>query len=128
AVSDLNSYVNRIDLDPESLVRAEQRMAAIFDTARKYRVEPEALPALHESLRQQLEDTRAAVNPEALQQAERDAAAQYRTLATELGKKRSATAVTLSKAVTQAMQSLSMSGGRFQVELAAGQPGPHGNE
>lgn len=127
-VSDLNSYVNRVDLDPESLVRAEQRMAAIFDTARKFRVEPEALPALHDSLRRQLEDTRAAVNPEALQQAEREAAAQYQALATQLGKKRSATAVMLSKAVTQAMQSLSMSGGRFQVELAAGQSGPHGNE
>jgi len=42
----LRSYRQKLDPDPSALARVEDRLAAIHDVARKYRVRPEALPAL----------------------------------------------------------------------------------
>ena len=42
----LRSYRRKLDLDPKELQRVEQRLAAIHDVARKYRLRPEALPDL----------------------------------------------------------------------------------
>ena len=46
AVSDLNAYLSRVELDPERLAQTEERMRMIFDTARQFKVEPEQLTAL----------------------------------------------------------------------------------
>src|SRR5437868_3782115 len=42
----LRDYLRRLDIDPAELARVEARLASIHDTARKYRVRPEAIPAL----------------------------------------------------------------------------------
>src|SRR5207249_5501063 len=42
----LRAYGDRFDLDPAELGRIEQRIGAILDVARKYRVRPEALAEL----------------------------------------------------------------------------------
>src|SRR5690606_913550 len=46
AVSDLNNYVSRVELDPQRLAEVDTRMSAAFDMARKFKSEPEALPTL----------------------------------------------------------------------------------
>ena len=74
AVSDLNSYLGRLDLDPDRLAQAEQRMAAIFDVARKFHSEPAELPALRLQLAETLQASQQAADLEALQ-ASSDAAA-----------------------------------------------------
>ena len=56
AVSDLNNYVSRVDLDPQRLADVEARLSAVFETARKFRVEPDGLCGLRE-------DAHAAVRP-----------------------------------------------------------------
>ena len=43
AVSDLNGYLSRLDLDPERLAVLEARLSDIFDTARRLKTEPEGL-------------------------------------------------------------------------------------
>ena len=50
AVSDLNNYVSRVDLDPQRLADVEARLSAVFETARKFRVEPDGLCGLREDL------------------------------------------------------------------------------
>ena len=60
AVSDLNNYVSRVDLDPRRLADVEARLSAVFETARKFRTEPEALCALRDSLHAELSALQAA--------------------------------------------------------------------
>jgi DNA repair protein RecN (Recombination protein N) len=128
AVSDLNNYVSRVELDPDRLAQAEARMSAIFETARKFKTDPDALSALRESLHAQLADLQAVGDVEALRKQVEAAQAAYGEAATRLGAARRKTAKDLGKRVTDAMQALAMQGGRFEVALAQGQPSAHGDE
>lgn len=128
AVSDLASYIDRFDLDPQRLEQAEQRMSAIFSAARKFRVEPNELETLHQHLQKKLKETELATNLSALQEQEQQSQEHYMTLAKRLGEARRIAAQKLSTAVTQAMQTLAMTGGSFQVALNATEPGPYGIE
>src|SRR5690606_20268849 len=128
AVSDLNSYVDRLELDPESLERAEQRVGALFSAARKFHVEPEDLPALREQLAAQLSASEAATDLEALRTRVSHTAAAYHAVADRLGQARRTVAKRLTRDVTAAMQELAMQGGAFQVELSPCRPGAHGKE
>ncbi|NYT66240.1 DNA repair protein RecN [Alcaligenaceae bacterium] len=128
AVSDLNSYLNRLELDPLALEQAEQRLSAIFDMARQFKTEPADLFALHASLRQQLDANQAAANLDVLAAQVQQAQANYLSVATELTKAREKTSKRLSDQVTVAMQTLAMQGGRFDIALTACDPSSHGTE
>lgn len=128
AVSDLSGYLDRVDLDPGRLAQAEQRMAAIFNAARKFKVEPPELADLHHGLREKLNAAEQAGNLETLQQAANAAEQHYMEQARQLSTLRTKTAERLNQAVTQAMQTLAMEGGRFQVSLTPCEPGPFGLE
>lgn len=128
AVSDLNNYVSRVELDPGRLAQAEERLSAVFETARKFKVEPEALPQLRDSLHQQLADMQAAADVDTLRASVAAAQAEYDKAAAKLSTTRRKTAKDLGKLVTQAMQALAMQGGRFDVALTEGPPSAHGNE
>lgn len=128
AVSDLNSYLDKLELDPAGLAHAEQRLSAIFDMARKFKVEPAELPALHLSWKQQLADSQSAGDIQALEEQARAAAGQYQAAAAQLSQARIATSQKLTKQVTAAMQTLAMKGGVFDIRLTPGEPSAHGNE
>ena len=128
AVSDLNSYLDRLELDPQSLAQAEQRMSSLFEAARQFKVEPEALPQVQEALRAQLAETDVAGNLEALAEHARQAEAAYHQAAQQLSAARKKAAKKLSAQVTEAMQTLAMQGGQFNVALQPATPSAHGNE
>ncbi|HLU00387.1 MAG TPA: DNA repair protein RecN [Burkholderiaceae bacterium] len=128
AVSDLNSYLDRLELDPDALARAERRVNELFEAARKYHVEPEELPALQETLAGQLAETEQATDLGALETRLATAKDTYHAVATRLGKARSKAAKRLAADVTAAMQELAMEGGAFEIVLEPSAPGPHGME
>ncbi|HUH40381.1 MAG TPA: DNA repair protein RecN [Castellaniella sp.] len=128
AASGLNAYLQRVDPDPDALNQAEQRMSRLFEAARRFQVEPETLPQLHERLRAQAAAGEAALDLNALNNACRKAEADYQQQALALGQARAATAARLGTEVTEAMQTLAMAGGSFQIALAPAKPGPHGLE
>ncbi|WP_353154244.1 DNA repair protein RecN [Pollutimonas bauzanensis] len=128
AVSDLNSYLDKLELDPAGLERAEQRLSAVFDMARKFKVEPPELPALHQSWSKQLADSQNAGNIEALAKVAQETAGQYQAVAAQLSQARQTTSRKLTEQVTDAMQTLAMKGGVFDVRLTPGEPSAHGNE
>lgn len=128
AVSDLNNYVSRVDLDPRRLAHVEARLSAVFETARKFRTEPEALCALRDSLHAELSALQAAADIDALRAQAQAAQAQYDAAAAKLTTARRKVAKDLGKQVTQAMQTLAMQGGKFEPTLAAAAPSAHGNE
>lgn len=128
AVSDLNSYLDKIELDPDRLAQAERRMGAIFDAARKFKIEPSEITSLQASLHEQLRASHAAADLNALAEQAAQAAQQYQELAKGLSKARQTAAKALARQVTEAMQTLAMKGGRFDIALLAGEPSAHGDE
>ncbi|MES2740676.1 MAG: DNA repair protein RecN [Pseudomonadota bacterium] len=128
AVYALNTYLDRVELDPERLRQVDARMEVIHSTARKFRVSPEELPAEQARLTDKLQQLADASDIEGLRQQEEKIKAEYLTLAAGLSLARQAAARHLGGAVTAAMQELSMSGGSFQVALHACEPSASGLE
>jgi DNA repair protein RecN (Recombination protein N) len=129
AARSLRDYRRRLDLDPGELARVEERIASIHDAARKYRVKAEALPALLAETEGRLAALDASSNADALARAASQAEAHYRAMAETLSSKRRLAAMELSHRVTQTMQALAMTGGRFEAELLpAAQPASYGLE
>ncbi|HEX7387699.1 MAG TPA: DNA repair protein RecN [Castellaniella sp.] len=125
-VSGLNAYADRLELDPDALAEANTRMSRMFDAARRFHTEPEALTALHEQTRSLLQEAEAGQNLDALTQACARAEEHYLACAKSLSSARAVTAQRLSEQVTAAMQTLSMEGGSFRVDLTASKPTAHG--
>ena len=128
ALSDLNANLSRVEIDPERLAMVEDRMRVVFDTARKFKAEPDALFALHESLRAEREALQATADIDALRAQATRLQAAYRQAADTLSQVRALAATDLGTLVTQAMQALAMQGGKFQVALEPAQASAHGQE
>ncbi|MGB9991525.1 DNA repair protein RecN [Pseudoduganella rhizocola] len=124
----LNTYLDKVELDPERLRQVDARMEALHSTARKFRVDPEELPAEHAKLAEKLSQLADATDMEGLRKQEEKLKADYMKVAGKLSKVRAAAAKSLGEAVTQAMQDLSMTGGRFEIALNPAEPGAKGLE
>ncbi len=128
AVYALNDYLGRLELDPRRLQDVEARLGELHATARKFHVEPNALPDELASLSAQLRQLADASDLDALKAQEDKLKADYLALAQKLSKARAKAAKSLSDAVTVAMQELSMAGGRFVVALNPCEPASYGVE
>jgi DNA repair protein RecN (Recombination protein N) len=128
AVYALNDYLGRVELDPGRLREVEGRLEAIHSTARKFRVQPEDLPQEHETLSAQLRQLAQASDMAGLKAEEAKAEASYRAAAEKLTGARAGVAAELGRAVTLAMQDLSMAGGRFEIALRPCEPAAFGLE
>ncbi len=132
AAARLHQYLDGLDLDPQRLAQVESRMASVHELARKHRVSPEALPALAQQLRTELDDIENYdTNLGKLADDVQAARVSYMKLARELSRKRQEAAGKLGKSVTQHMQELGMPGGKFEVALAPlpeGELSAHGLE
>ena len=128
AVYALNDYLGRVELDPARLVEVERRLEAIHSTARKFRVMPDDLPQEFITLSEQLRQLADASDLDALRVQEEKLKAAYVSLAQKLSKARTKGAAALSEAVSNAMQDLSMAGGRFSIALQPAEPAAYGLE
>ena len=126
ARSDLNHYVDALELDPQRLAELDQRMQALFNAARKYRCEPEDLPDVFEQITAKLQSMTADQDLDALRAQEEASHKGYEAAALSLRQARIKGAKTLAKTVTQKMQSLGMPGGQFVVEIESAAPSAHG--
>jgi DNA repair protein RecN (Recombination protein N) len=128
----LARYLDSIDADPQRQEAIERRLAAIEELARKHRIKPEELPALHERLRTDLANLdNAATDLVTLRSQVSAALAGYQELARQLSAHRATASRALSKEVTARMQELGMPGGRFVIELTpleSVEPSPHGTD
>ena len=128
ALHALRRYRDRLDLDPQRLNEIERRIAAVTDMARKYRVSVDALPELREQWKARLETLEASADPERLAADEARARKDYDAAAERLSAARRPAAEVLSREITEAMQTLAMAGGRFEVALEPCDPGASGVE
>jgi DNA repair protein RecN (Recombination protein N) len=128
AVYALNDYIDKVELDPARLAEVDARMDAIHSTARKFRVTPEELPEEHANLKTRLRQLADASDVDGLRRQEEKAKASYMEVAARLSATRQEAARRLGEQVSEAMQELSMSGGRFVVSLNPCEPAVYGLE
>ncbi len=116
----LARYVGSLDADPGRQAWVEDRLADLKAAARKHRTEPEALPDVLEQLARELDELGNAAERgrelEAMLDAARDA---YVEAAKKLSAKRQKAAARFGADVSDAMQGLGMTGGRFEIRVAA---------
>lgn len=115
--SHMHSVAARAEINPAELAAQEERMAELMSAARRHRIEPEELPARLVQLQQDLADSEAAADIEALREQVRLAEAAYLQPAHELSTQRQQAATKLAEETTEHMQQLSMRGARFHIEL-----------
>lgn len=128
ARSDLNHYVDALELDPHRLSELDQRMQALFSAARKYRCEPEELHVVCEQIQTKLRSMTADQDLDALRAQALAAQEQYELAANALREARTKGAKGLAKTVTQKMQSLGMPGGQFVIEIEPSAPSAQGSD
>ena len=130
ATDTLRRYADTIEMDPARRDWVEERINAIQSIARKHRVEPDALPEVHDKIRETLDELQ---NSEArgaeLSEETKRAANAYQKRAGTLSRARRKAAVSFSAAVTKTMSGLGMPGGTFEatvVECGKGNEKSHG--
>jgi DNA repair protein RecN (Recombination protein N) len=130
AARELERYGESLDLDTQRQHEVERRLAAIEELARKNRVTPlELLPRVAQVTAELEGLERAEVDLAVLRKELATALDRYRGQARTLSEKRAVAAAALAKDITARMQTLGMSGGRLEVEVAqsrTSEPAQHG--
>ncbi len=130
AADEIRRYATSLEADPARHEEVESRLAAIRDVARKHRVDAAELPAQLERLQAEFTELEEAdVRLETLERETLAARERYDALAVELTAARRRAGEDFAEQVTAAMQTLSMSGGRFVVAIdtpADAEPREHG--
>ena len=117
AAHTLSAYLGRAEPDPQRLAELDTRLAAWLSLARRYRRQPDELPALLASWQAELQALDAASDLDALERGCAAAETAWRREAKAVSALRRKAAPKLASAVTAAMQQLGMDGGRFDVAL-----------
>lgn len=129
AAHTLHAWLRRVDPDPQRLASLDQRLHSWVSLARRFKRSPSELYATLAQWRADIARLEAASDLETLTRTEQHAQAAYSHLAGEISTIRKRAAARLSKAVTQSMQGLGMTGGRFETNLRdADTPGPAGKD
>jgi DNA repair protein RecN (Recombination protein N) len=124
----LRHYQQRLDIDPGRLREQEQRLSAIMEASRKYRVPPEQLPDVLQRIVARLEELGGDADLAELAVQENKARENYLAEAKKLSAARGTAAEKLSQEITAAMQTLAMQG-RFDAALIPlGEGNAHGLE
>ncbi len=124
----LNRYLQRAELDPESLAKLDSRIQTIHNTARKNRVKPEELADLLVKSQARMAELELFANDGALAKQVVQALDAYMKLAQELSNGRRVAAAKLGTQISTEMQRLSLSGGKFEVALTEQAPTINGLE
>ncbi|MDR7272561.1 DNA repair protein RecN (Recombination protein N) [Pelomonas saccharophila] len=115
----LSAYLHKTDLDPARLAELDERVSAWMTLSRRYRRQPQDLPALLAQWRAELAQLDAASDPAQLEAALAAARQAFDKEAQAVSRARRKAAPQLAAAVTAAMQQLGMAGGRFDIALTA---------
>ena len=125
-------FAAAVELDPEGLRTAEERLSALHDLARKHRVQPDALHELLATLQAELESLAGGTEQLAsLEEALGDTALAWRTHAKALSERRREAAVLLAQRVMETLTDLAMTKCVFEIALIPfkdSSPDPRGAE
>ena len=127
AAHTLTHYLSHRDPDPQRLAELDGRIGTWVQLARRYRRSPVELPVLLAGWQAEMQRLDAAADLEGLEREAANAERVWRFEAQRVSRLRKQAAPKLGAAVTQVMQQLGMSGGRFEVAvLDSEEPQSHG--
>ena len=130
AARELERYGESLELDSARQDEVQRRLAAVEELARKHHAAPAELPAQAARLATELQTLERADTDLADLRRELASALQaYRAQAQQVSGKRMATARVLARDISSRMQTLGMSGGRFEVDVTQdgnAEPAQHG--
>lgn len=116
----LRNYSDRISSDPQELKMLEDRITTIENIARKHKVKPQQLAAIHASIANELNNIEDGHDdPEKIKNSIQEAEQTYRSIAKKISSLRKKAANKLNESITESMQSLGMQGGRFHINVEA---------
>ncbi len=125
----LHGYARHAELEPQDLEKLDERLSLWVSLARRYKRPPAELAGLLASWQADLKQLDQAADLVQLEKNEAQAKAAFLAEAKRISAARLKAAPQLAKAITAAMQSLGMSGGRFEVSLGPlDQPAEYGLE
>ena len=127
-IRSLNRYLQKVDLDPERLKDIEARIQAIHNFGRKHRIKPEEFEATLISWQARMDELESFQSDEGIDAKEKAALEAFNQKAGLLTQARKKASQTLGQNITDAMQKLSFSHGRFEVKLTPQEPSLHGLE
>ncbi len=122
AARDISHHLDKFDFDEERLSEIDSRLSQYWQISRKFHRAPEELYVYREEVKKRLTELEQSADLEGLKAAEQAAKKEFLEKASVLSQARRKAAAELSKAVTDEMQTLSMAGGRLQIELPACDP------
>lgn len=132
AAGELQHVIDGTELDPERLSEVEARLDAIYQTARKHRIQPDELTTLQASLEEQLEGLDASDEKiDHLRSEQSQALKAYQSASTELTKKRAKAAKLMKQGVEEQLQALAMKHCEIEFAmhpLSSDEPHSHGQE
>lgn len=131
AQHEIDRHIDSFNLDPARLAVVEDRLSAIYDLARKHRIQPEELPAFIEKLSAELEQLQGGDGKlDQLAQQVAQAEKAYRQLAEQLSAKRTKAGTSLAKQVNEQLKLLAMTNANLSISLIplTDKPGPNGLE
>ncbi len=117
AAHTLSGFLGGTDVDPARLAELDERLSAWMSLARRYRRPPSELAALLSQWKEEFHALEVASDLDGQRQRLSQARATYDTEAARVSALRHSAAPQLAAAITQAMQQLGMTGGRFEVAL-----------
>ena len=130
AAHELNQMGDHFENNEQRLREVEDRLNKIFDMARKHKIKPIELTALHQHLSQQVKELASIDSALALAiQQQTELEKTYYEKANKLTTSRRHALKRLSSDVSKLMPELGMKGGEFTIELTAQEekkPSPHG--
>lgn len=124
----LRSAISHVEMDEQLLQQQEARMQELMGMARKYRLNPEDLPAKLAEVEAGLARLDADADLDALTARAEIAAAQYQTAAAALSARRRQAAAELAAQATGHMQHLAMQGAHFHIDVSDAAPSAHGSD
>lgn len=123
AASLSKNYLDSLEHNPQRLSEIDQRLNVIHDQARKHQIEPNQLFDTYTQLKEEFEQLTNTDESLATLTAQKDKFKQtYLKLAKKISSKRLSAAKSLSKKITDAMQTLNMTGGVFEITVAQSEP------
>lgn len=118
ATSELQHYLDKVELSPERLQQLDSRLGAIHDLARKHQVKPEELTNLHSQLQKEFDSLEQSDQDiSKLEQQYQQLTAEFSKHANKLTKSRVKFAKQLEKKITTLMVELGMEHGKFAINL-----------
>lgn len=125
---DVSHHLDRFNLDEARFAEIDERLSMFWRLAKKLHRSPEDLFAYRQEIKSRLEEINESADIDALRTSEEQAKDVFMKRAAALTQARIKAAEELSKAVTEQMQLLAMTGGRLEIKLPACEPWAGGLE